>query len=162
MIAIQNTSPEILIDAFLEPYSNFNGQIQNIDTKEVYPRTIQDLPKCDIQRIRIVMEGFQDYSLLKYVKSDMKYFFYKDGSAVITSKMATKENALCKFKDYFNIEMTDIIAFGDDSNDIDMIKTAGIGVAMGNAIDEVKSVADFICDTNDADGIAKWISKFLL
>jgi hydroxymethylpyrimidine pyrophosphatase-like HAD family hydrolase len=45
---------------------------------------------------------------------------------------------------------------------MDMIKAAGIGVAMGNAVDEVKSAADYICDTNDNDGVAKWINSYLL
>lgn len=162
MTAIQNAYPAILIGAYLEPYTYFNGQIQNINTKEVYSGTIQDLPQYDIQRIRIVTEGYKEVSLDKFVNSDMKHLFSIHGSVVITSKRATKENALLKFRDHFNIEISDVIAFGDDTNDIDMIKTAGIGVAMGNAIDEVKSVADFICDTNDNDGIAKWINKLLL
>ena len=52
-------------------------------------------------------------------------------------------------------------AFGDDFNDIGMLKFCGIGVAMGNAIAEVKSIADDVCLTNDEDGLAKWcVDKF--
>ena len=43
-----------------------------------------------------------------------------------------------------------------------MIKMAGLGVAMGNAIPEVKRVADYITDTNENDGVAKVINKFIL
>ena len=56
----------------------------------------------------------------------------------------------------------DIIAFGDDYNDIDMIKNAGIGIAMGNAETAVKDVADFIIDTNMNDGVAKYIVNTFL
>ena len=60
---------------------------------------------------------------------------------------------------HFGISTAGILAFGDDYNDIEMLKNAGIGVAVGNAIDEVKAVADYICDTNDNDGVAKWVEE---
>ncbi|MGH4125562.1 MAG: HAD-IIB family hydrolase [Clostridium sp.] len=162
MSEIQTAYPDIAIGAYLEPYNYFNGQIQNISTKKVYSGTIQDLALYDIQRIRVVTEACKDVSLDQFITSDMKYLLSINGSAIITSKRATKENAVRKFGEYFNIDINDIVAFGDDTNDIGMIKTAGIGVAMGNAIDELKSVADFVCDTNDNDGVAKWINHFLL
>jgi len=43
-----------------------------------------------------------------------------------------------------------------------MLSYAGVGVAVKNAIDEVKSVADYICATNDNDGVAKWIEEKIL
>lgn len=162
MSEIQNEYPKILIGAYLEPFNYFNGQIQNIITKTAYPGTIQELPPYDIQRIRIVTEAYKDISLDQFITSDMKYLFTINGTAIITSKGATKENALRKFAEFFNIDISDVIAFGDDTNDMDMIKAAGVGIAMGNAIDKVKSVADFVCETNDNDGVAKWISNYLL
>jgi Cof subfamily protein (haloacid dehalogenase superfamily) len=159
---IRNAYPDALVGIYLEPYNYFNGQIQNIITKETYLGTLQDLPQYDIQRIRVVIEAYKNDPMAQFITSDMKCLFYLDGSAVITSKKATKDNALHKFAEYFNIAISDVIAFGDDTNDIDMIKTAGVGVAMGNAIDEVKYVADSVCDINDNNGVAKWINNFLL
>lgn len=159
---IQDAYKDIEMSVYLEPYNYFNGQIQNMITKDVYSGTIQDLPTQDIQRIRIVIENSKDASLEQFMTSNMKYLVSINDSVVITSKMATKANALRKFGEHFNIDISDIVAFGDDTNDIDMIKTAGTGVAMGNAIEELKAVADFVCDTNDNDGIAKWINHFLL
>ena len=52
------------------------------------------------------------------------------------------------------------MAFGDGDNDIEMIKFAHIGVAMGNADNEVKENADFITDSIDHDGIEKALIKF--
>ena len=49
--------------------------------------------------------------------------------------------------------MSEIMAFGDHYNDIDMLKGVGIGVAMGNAQDEVKAAADFVTKTNEKNGI---------
>ena len=54
------------------------------------------------------------------------------------------------------------VAFGDDYNDIEMLRDCGIGVAVANAIPEVKTAADYICDTNDNDGVAKWLEERVL
>ena len=63
---------------------------------------------------------------------------------------------VCKFS-------TDsIIAFGDDYVDIGMLKLCGTGVAMGNAIDEVKERTDIVIGSNDEDGIADFIDKEIL
>ena len=52
------------------------------------------------------------------------------------------------------------MAFGDGENDIDMLKFAGIGVAMGNSSDIVKAAADYVTDTIDNDGIEKALRHF--
>ncbi|HXP98420.1 MAG TPA: pyridoxal phosphatase, partial [Telmatospirillum sp.] len=52
------------------------------------------------------------------------------------------------------IEMADVIAFGDSDNDISMLTQAGVGVAMGNSVDEVKACANWVTSGNDGDGIA--------
>ncbi len=72
---------------------------------------------------------------------------------------ATKFNAILKISQYLNIKLENIAAFGDDHIDIDMVKYCGIGVAMENGVAEIKRAADFICDTNDNDGVAKWLLK---
>ena len=55
-----------------------------------------------------------------------------------------------------------IIAFGDELNDLEMLLYAGTGVAMGNARNVVKSAADFVTDTCDRDGIAKFLERHVL
>lgn len=52
-------------------------------------------------------------------------------------------------------------AFGDDFSDIGMLKLCGTGIAVGNAIPQVKEIADFVCDSCDQDGPATWIEKNL-
>ncbi len=56
--------------------------------------------------------------------------------------------------------MSEIMAFGDHYNDIDMLKGVGIGVAMGNAQDEVKAAADFVTKTNEKNGIYEGLKHF--
>lgn len=60
-----------------------------------------------------------------------------------------------------NISAEEICAVGDDVNDIPMIRAAGVGVAMGNALDEVKSVADYVAPSHDEDGLV-WLVDWLL
>lgn len=62
----------------------------------------------------------------------------------------------------FNIDKSEIVAFGDDMNDKEMLVSMGSGVPMGNAIEEVKMIADYICDTNDNDGVAKWLDENII
>jgi len=60
------------------------------------------------------------------------------------------------------IRREEIMTCGDGNNDLPMIRAAGLGVAMANAIDEVKQAADYITCTNDEDGVAKAIERFVL
>ena len=66
---------------------------------------------------------------------------------------------LCK---HFDIKLEEVIAFGDQMNDISMISIVGFGVAMGNAIDKVKEIADFVTLTNDENGVAYAIKTQIL
>ncbi len=52
-------------------------------------------------------------------------------------------------------------AFGDDYADIDMLQISGIGVAMGNAIDDVKKISDIVIGSNDENGIALYLNHLL-
>lgn len=81
------------------------------------------------------------------------------GNLEITKKDANKGEALkqvCKIK---NIQIENTMAIGDSSNDLDIIKIAGIGVAMGNAMTEVIEAADYVTGTNDECGVAEVINK---
>lgn len=62
---------------------------------------------------------------------------------------------------YFKISPAQIMAIGDDYNDIEMLQRAGISVAMDNAVDEARAVAKYTTDTNMNDGVAKAIQRFV-
>lgn len=72
----------------------------------------------------------------------------------VTSPTVNKGAAIVKFGEQLGIKREQIMACGDSSNDLDMIKAVGIGVAMGNATEEVKAAASFITKTNEEDGVA--------
>lgn len=71
----------------------------------------------------------------------------------ITLAEVSKGSAVRLLMDYVGADIRDSIAFGDGGNDVEMLKAAGVGVAMGNADESAKTVADMITDHIDEDGI---------
>ena len=71
-----------------------------------------------------------------------------------------KTRALSETFATLGIDRSEVIAFGDAQNDQSMIEWAGTGVAMGNAVDEVKAVADYVTLSNNDDGIAAALEHF--
>lgn len=75
---------------------------------------------------------------------------------------AGKWNGVKALAAHTGIALTNIAAFGDDFSDIEMVKHSGAGVAVSNAIDEVKAAAGYVCADCDDDGPAKWIAENIL
>ena len=73
----------------------------------------------------------------------------------ISDPAVNKGRAIRELCRHFGMTANDCIAFGDSMNDAQMLQTVGIGVAMGNASDQVKALADMVCDRCECDGIAK-------
>jgi hydroxymethylpyrimidine pyrophosphatase-like HAD family hydrolase len=60
------------------------------------------------------------------------------------------------------LSMQDVVAFGDNYNDLSMLEAAGTGVAMGNAVEEVKARANVVIGENESNSIADFINRNLL
>ncbi|MGP7816411.1 Cof-type HAD-IIB family hydrolase [Niallia sp. 01092] len=102
-------------------------------------------------------------SLEKELKKDYpKLSIYKSKATYleIMAEGVKKSNAICILANQLGIYQDEIMAFGDNYNDIDMLKYAGLGVAMGNAPQIVKDAADLITSSNDEDGIVKVIDQY--
>ncbi|GAB6167831.1 sugar-phosphatase [Clostridium carnis] len=117
-------------------------KIMMIDEPEVLGPAIEKLPK----------EVYDKYTV---VKSTPYFLEFLNSSA----NKGTGVELLAK---HLGIKREEIITFGDAGNDIHMIEYAGLGVAMENAFDEVKEIADYITDSNENDGVATAIEKFIL
>lgn len=160
---IKARKPDIDVEVYMEPYSYKLGGVMNLNTKEIVKCAFEDIEPQNIQRIMI--QGKYDVPLEFFSEidiSDLNVFKTRGATIMMTHPMSVKENSLGIICEYLNVDINDTIAFGDDISDLGMIKAAGVGVAMGNSIEEVKIAADFVIDTNDNGGIAKWISKNLL
>ena len=113
---------------------------------------IESLDKEKIEKVVSVI-GLENIDYLPF--SDIPW--YK-----LSKKAATKEKAIEALSRHLNITSSKIAAFGDDFNDIGMLTLCGKGVAMENAIAQVKEAADEVCASNEADGVANWIKDNLL
>lgn len=102
---------------------------------------------ADVQRLAPLLPGYT-YAQLS-----------ENRIAMIMNRRATKLNAVRALAEKCGIAMRDVAAFGDDYNDIDMLKGCGRGIAVKNALDEVKAAADEVCAANMDDGVARWIEE---
>ncbi|AIM24511.1 putative bifunctional phosphatase/peptidyl-prolyl cis-trans isomerase [Melissococcus plutonius] len=90
---------------------------------------------------------------------DFKFVRWHPYGVDVLPKTGSKAATLLNLAERVGIAHEDIIAFGDGDNDIEMLKEAGIGVAMGNATKYAKQAANFITATNEEDGIFKALKK---
>ncbi|WP_088101969.1 Cof-type HAD-IIB family hydrolase [Halalkalibacter urbisdiaboli] len=74
----------------------------------------------------------------------------------------SKGTSLAHLIEQLGITREEVIAMGDSYNDLEMIEFAGLGIAMGNAPDDIKEKADYVTDTNKNDGVAKAVEEFVL
>ena len=117
-------------------------KVMMIDEPEILEKAIDKLPK-DI---------YEKYTVLRSAPYFLEFL----------NKDANKGTGVELLAKHLDIKPDEIITMGDAGNDLHMIEYAGLGVAMGNAFEEIKKVANYITDTNENDGVAKVIEKFVL
>ena len=111
----------------------------------------------------------EDLSLIKGIKDELRGIEELEvvGSAreehmEVNSKGTSKGKTIALLADVLEIKREEIIAIGDGENDMTMIAFAGLGIAMGNAKEALKKIADYVTNTNEEDGVAKALEKFVL
>ena len=100
------------------------------------------------------MEAYKELGNCKVVSS-------LGNNIELNSPTCSKGISLMRLAEYLNIDKSGVMACGDATNDLEMIELAGFGVAMENGMEEVKEIADYVTDSNDDDGVAKAIEKFV-
>ena len=109
----------------------------------------------DIEKIQKAKATLRDMVDFEVVSSRYDNF-------EVMNKGVSKGNAVKILAEYYGISSEEVICIGDSENDLSMIKFAGLGVAMGNGDENVKEAAKYITDSNNCDGVAKAIEKFVL
>ena len=99
-----------------------------------------------------IAETVKECHWLRFTGSD----WYK-----FTVPVGTKEEAARFLGERLGISMEEMAAFGDDHSDIGMLRACGVGVAVANAVGEVLAAADQVCESNDEDGVARWLAAYL-
>ncbi|EJE97935.1 Cof-type HAD-IIB family hydrolase [Liquorilactobacillus mali] len=115
-----------------------------------------------IDQPEVIDEALKDYIAFKDLENTVTFTrstpFYFEANA----KGISKGSALKKLCDKLEITADNLMAIGDGGNDLSMIKFAGTGVAMGNAISELKDCAQIVTADSDHDGVALAIEKYAL
>lgn len=124
-------------------------------------KTLKELQ--ELSPSKIIASGLRDWQGLIKAWSDKVSILVTDrGQLVqISHLQASKESGVQRLCEVYSIRMNEIIAFGDDTNDIGLVAACGHGVAMGNAVAELKQIADEITSSNDEDGVAIVVERLL-
>jgi len=159
-------TPEVLFIFASNELISFTSDVKALAEKDSSHYRYADFSKeCNHRYLKIslnsasqdaverIAANYPMLDMLRFTGEDLYRFANRD---------ATKWSALMAIAKHYNIGTDTFVAFGDDINDLEMIANCGIGVAVENAIDEVKAVAKYVCDTNDSDGVAKWIAEHFI
>lgn len=127
-------------------FERYRATRQQVDKVNFYFRTEED---------RLSMQ--------KLLENDGLAMVYSIGLDLeISTQGVNKADGLGRLCDHLKLPLSSVMAVGDGGNDLDIMRAAGLSVAMGNAIPEVIELADAVTDDNDHDGAAKAIERFAL
>lgn len=119
-------------------------QVNKVLILEDDPKEFEKLP-----------DKLKDFKKITFCQSNV-------GHMDIMLEGVSKKNALHILAKSKGIESKDIVVFGDNHNDLEMMKYGGCAITMDNAVDEVKAIADYISKHHDLDGVAHAIKEFIL
>ncbi len=139
-------------DSVLKEYLKTHSSTQCIITDE-------DASK--IRNIKSEIEKLEDVEIINSSKSLVNKHVPVETSLFldVACKGTSKGNAIKRLCAYLKIDLKDSVAIGDSYNDLPMFEIVGHRVVMGNALEDIKKVADEVTDTNDEDGVAKFLEK---
>ncbi|MGG4342321.1 Cof-type HAD-IIB family hydrolase [Paenibacillus lautus] len=108
----------------------------------------------DQQKLAEIKEELLSWGTLEVTRS-------APSNMEISVKGITKESGVSEVCQMLGFSMPDVIAMGDSDNDVKLLKAAGLGVAMANGEEHIKSIADVMTATNNEDGVALAIRKYV-
>ncbi len=161
-ILLENPEATLSVEIDDTLYANFDVSTVWANLAAVHT-DFTDLPDKPAEKIIAGVSSMADIERYAALLPDDLYIEMCEGKlGLIMHRDATKLNAVRALASHYGCDRKEIAAFGDDYNDIEMIRGSGVGVAMAGALAEVKAAAGFIADTNDRDGVAKWIDANIL
>jgi Cof subfamily protein (haloacid dehalogenase superfamily) len=147
-----------------------NGMVKRYTSLfEIKPVVVDDMVRLAAQGVTKVL--YRDTPELvaelqnavhPHFKGKMNYFTSQPGLMEFVDLNTSKGAAMQKIGEYYNIPQSEMMAIGDNFNDVEMLRYAGLGVAMGNAPTGVKDAADVVTTTNEEDGVAEAIYRYVL
>jgi len=117
----------------------------------------------DSEALFAMVEGSEDTAFIESLLTEDLYLIAdRYGSIMIMHKGGSKACAIAELARIWAIPRDEIAVFGDDINDLCMLYYAGTAIAMSNAVPQAKEIADYICLSNNEDGMARWLEERLL
>ena len=172
MIKMAEVAVENDIPAFLFGPEAGGVSMMNADSTEIQNKLRIPMPEfCDIVEMAksqpiyeatIYVTKDLEEKLLHPVLSDVEYIRWHPLFTDVNPKGLSKATAMKAVLDHFGFDISESMAFGDGGNDVPMIAASGIGVAMGNASEEVKRHADYVTLDVDNDGVTAALKHFSL
>ena len=108
-----------------------------------------------------VIQKLYDYlQTLDFSKT--AFYLSKDNYMEVTAKHVSKEQALYEIAQHYQVPLEEVMTVGDNFNDLPMLRLAGLGVAMGNAPEAVKTEAKAVTKSNNEHGVAEAVEKYVL
>lgn len=148
----------------LNEYSDIEAKIVGLETKFV--NNFADYVKFDVNKLLLAGDPVEILRLEKTLSQKYKgiigVFRSEEFFLELVPLGIDKAKSIEVLLNKLGLSQSQCIACGDGYNDITMIQYAGLGVAMGNAVDEVKEAADIVTDINDNDGVAKIVTEYML
>jgi len=153
-------------ELYVEDFKGYLVEFE-METERFTGKLINDLSTIDFDSHKIIMTG-QKEDLDRFLNdvapryaSDVSFVITGPNNVDVVPKGIDKGISLKRYCELKGIDRMEVLAFGDNYNDLAMIEYAGLGVAMGNANETVKAIADRITKTNDEDGIAIILNELL-
>lgn len=144
-------------------YSNFDAELFWPGTSYTYSDSFSETINKIADKILLEVSSLDNMKEYEEILPPELYIQMSENKiGMIMNKKATKIDSIRLAAKKLKINPKEIYAFGDDYNDIDMLEGCSVGVAVGNSLEIVKKSAKYICDTNENDGVAKWIEKNIL
>lgn len=144
------------IEDRLNKYVGYNETLG--DTDEVWNQKVHKVYVIDDDRRGFIGELAKE---LQCLDGEFSFFQYGEYSIEIVASGCTKASGLKKLLNILEIKPEEVMAIGDHTNDIEMLKFVGIGVAVANAAPQVKEVADYIAKEERSKGVAEAIKKYI-
>ena len=122
--------------------------------------SIAQIIENDVLQLGAFVDSNTEKELITKILTDCESSRWYPIFADINVKNCNKASGMDWFLSYYGIDRAFSMAFGDGENDISMLKHAAIGIAMGNASDEVKKIADYVTGSADEEGIVQALKYF--
>lgn len=166
---LEETGAHLDLTSLYEMYTKPHGPAvaELYEKYMVSPLIVEDLTKVDDSIVKATLFDKSERidSIMQYLPQQLQSYpvqCFRSGPTFIDimHRESSKGNALHFMSHHLGVAAEFVMAIGNYYNDLDMIRYAGIGVAMGNAPEDIKRAADFVTDTNNRQGVKKAIEQY--